>query len=141
MTNSSVSARPLVAVVTPVYNGAAYLEATMRCVQRQTYDRLVHVIIDNCSTDETPDISDRYRTGRVELLTTRNESLVPLKENWTRALRAAPDEAVYLKFLCADDLIRSDCIARFVEVAESDEKVEVVLSHDIFVDMVRRANI
>jgi glycosyltransferase involved in cell wall biosynthesis len=132
---------PLVAVVTPVYNGAAYLEATMRCVQRQTYDRLVHVIVDNCSTDDTPEIIDRYRHQRVQLITTRNESLVPLKENWTRALCGAPAEATYLKFLCADDLIRSDCIARFVEVAESDKKVEVVLSHDIFVDMVRRANL
>ncbi len=141
MKNSSTTARPLVAVVTPVYNGGAYLEATMRCVQRQTYDRLVHVIVDNCSTDDTPEIIDRYRSQRVELLTTRNESLVPLKENWTKALCAAPAEAVYLKFLCADDLMRSDCIARFVEVAESDEKVEVVLSHDIFVDMVRRANL
>jgi glycosyltransferase involved in cell wall biosynthesis len=141
MKNSSASARPLVAVVTPVYNGAAYLEATMRCVQRQTYDRVVHVIVDNCSTDETPEIIDRYRSGRVELLTTRNESLVALKQNWTKALCAAPAEAAYLKFLCADDLIRSDCIARFVEVAEADERVEVVLSHDIFVDMVRRANL
>ena len=141
MKSSSASARPLVAVVTPVYNGDAYLEATLRCVQRQTYDRLVHVIVDNCSTDNTAEIIDRYRSKRIELITTRNDSLVPLKENWTKALCAAPDAASYVKFLCADDLMRSDCIARFVEVAESDEKVEAVLCHDVFVDMVRRANL
>lgn len=135
------TALPLVAVVTPVYNGGAYLEATMRCVQQQTYDRLVHVIVDNCSSDNTPAIIDRFRSRRVELLTTRNDSLLPLQENWTKALCAAPAEASYAKILCADDLMRSDCIARFVEAAESDDKIEVVLCDDIFVDMVHRANL
>ena len=50
-------------------------------------------------------------------------------------------EASYVKVLCADDLMRSDCIERFVELAESDEGVEVVLCDDIFEDKVRRANL
>jgi cellulose synthase/poly-beta-1,6-N-acetylglucosamine synthase-like glycosyltransferase len=138
---SSASARPLVAVVTPVYNGGAYLEATMRCVQQQTYDRLVHVIVDNCSSDNTSEIIDRFRSERIALITTRNESVLPLRENWTKALCAVPPEIPYVKILCADDLMRSDCIARFVEVAESDEKIEVVLCDDIFIDRVHRANL
>jgi len=141
METSSTQARPLVAVVTPVYNGGAYLEATMRCVQSQTYDRIIHVLVDNCSSDDTPDIIDRFRSQRVELLTTRNDSLLPLRENWTRALCAVPAEASYVKILCADDLMRSDCIERFVEAAESDQKIEVVLCDDIFADMVHRANL
>jgi glycosyltransferase involved in cell wall biosynthesis len=141
MKDCSASARPLVAVVTPVYNGGAYLEATMRCVQQQNYDRLIHVIVDNCSSDNTSEIIDRFRSQRVELMTTRNDSLLPLRENWIKALCAVPAETSYVKILCADDLMRSDCIARFVEVAESDEKIEVVLCDDIFIDMVHRANL
>ena len=135
------SARPLVAVVTPVYNGSAYLEATMRCVQQQTYDRIIHVVVDNNSSDSTPEIIDRYRSQRIELLTIRNDRLLPLKENWTKAFCSAPAEATYVKILCADDLMRRDCIERFVEVAESDEKIEVVLSDDVFIDQVHRANL
>src|SRR5689334_14056946 len=135
------SARPLVAVVTPVYNGAAYLEATMRCVQEQTYDRLVHVVLDNGSADETPDIIDRFRSQRIELITARNDSVLPLRQNWTKALCTAPVEAAYVKILCADDLMHRDCIARFVEAAETDDKIEVVLCDDIFIDMVHRANL
>jgi glycosyltransferase involved in cell wall biosynthesis len=141
MKERSASARPLVAVVTPVYNGGAYLEATMRCVQQQTYDKLIHVIVDNCSSDETSAIIDRFRSQRVELVTSRNDSVLPLQENWTKALCAVPAKATYVKILCADDLMRSDCIARFVEVAESDEKIEVVLCDDVFADMVHRANL
>ncbi|NOJ43705.1 glycosyltransferase family 2 protein [Bradyrhizobium australiense] len=141
MKDCSASARPLVAVVTPVYNGGTYLEATMRCVQQQTYDKLIHVIVDNCSSDSTPEIIDRYRSQRVELLTIRNDRLLPLRENWTKAFCAVPAEASYVKILCADDLMRRDCIARFVEIAQSDEKIEVVLCDDVFIDKVHRANL
>lgn len=141
MKNRSASARPLVAVVTPVYNGGAYLEATMRCVQRQTYDELIHVIVDNCSSDDTSEIIDRFRSQRIELITSRNDNLLPLRENWTRALSAVPAGACYVKILCADDLMRSDCIERFVEVAESDSEIEVVLCDDVFADQVHRANL
>jgi glycosyltransferase involved in cell wall biosynthesis len=141
MKDRSTSARPLVAVVTPVYNGGAYLEATMRCVQQQTYDNLIHVIVDNCSTDDTAEIINRFRGQRVELMTTRNNNLVPLRENWTKALCAVPAETSFVKILCADDLMRRDCIARFVTAAESDGEIEVVLCDDIFANKVHRANL
>ncbi len=35
---------PLVAVVTPVYNGEKYLAETMECVQAQDYPELVHIV-------------------------------------------------------------------------------------------------
>ncbi|QKC85288.1 glycosyltransferase family A protein [Mesorhizobium sp. NZP2077] len=137
----AASARPLVAVVTPVYNGGAYLEAAMHSVQQQTYDRLIHVVVDNCSDDNTSGVIDRFRSQRVELITSRNNNVLPVRENWTEALCAVPAETSYVKFLCADDLMRSDCISRFVEVAESDEKIGVVLCDDIFIDKVHRANL
>ncbi len=141
MANCLKASRPLVAVVTPVYNGGDYLDAAMRCVQQQTYDRIVHVLVDNCSSDDTSEIIDHYRSRRVPLLVLNNESVLPQRENWNRAFAAVPVEASYVKVLCADDLMRSDCIERFVELAESDEGIEVVLCDDIFEDKVRRANL
>src|SRR5438445_5973054 len=99
----SASARPLVAVVTPVYNGGAYLEAAMHSVQQQTYDRLIHVVVDNCSADNTSGVIDRFRSQRVELIASRNNNVLPVRENWTEALCAVPAETSYVKFLCADD--------------------------------------
>ena len=137
-----LSTQPLVAVITPVYNGEAYLKATMESVQKQTYSNIVHVVLDNCSTDGTPVIIDQFRNRRVKLIVARNDELVPIWENWNRALRMVPAEATYAKILCGDDLIRSDCISRFVAIAESDQAIEVVLSHDVFYDEnVHRANL
>ena len=81
---------PLVAVVTPVYNGAKYLAATLACVQRQTYPNLVHVVLDNASTDETPAIIRSFEGGRVPILTARNAEALPQLPNWNAALRMTP---------------------------------------------------
>jgi glycosyltransferase involved in cell wall biosynthesis len=133
--------QPLVAIVTPVYNGEAYLEATMQSVQKQTYGNIVHVVLDNCSADGTAAIIEQFGNRRIKLISARNHELVPMYENWNNAMRMVPEEAVYVKILCADDLIRSDCISRFVAVAESDQRIEVVLCQDVFEENVHRASL
>lgn len=49
---------PFVSVIIPVYNGAGRIEKVLSALQRQTYpdDRFEVLVIDNGSTDETPDI-------------------------------------------------------------------------------------
>ena len=63
---------PLVAVVTPVYNGGRYLAETLASVQAQTYPRLIHVVLDNASTDATPELIEQAHGGRVPILARRN---------------------------------------------------------------------
>jgi glycosyltransferase involved in cell wall biosynthesis len=138
---TTATAQPLVAIVTPVYNSEAYLKATMQSVQKQTYSNIVHVVLDNCSTDSTGAIIEQFGNQRIKVISARNDELIPIYENWNNALRMVPAEAAYVKILCADDLIRSDCISRFVAIAESDQRIEVVLSHDVFGENVHRANL
>lgn len=132
---------PLVAVVTPVYNGGKYLRRTMESVQAQTYPNIVHVLCDNDSTDDTARIIDDFRDCTVPLLTSRNDTVLPLAANWNRAFSHVPRDAAYAKLLCADDLIRREAIERSVAAAESDAGIEVVLSQDVFGDQVRRARL
>jgi len=141
MRNDKNRLQPMVVVVTPVYNGDAYLRATMECVQNQTYANIVHVVLDNCSTDRTSQIIEQFRNGHIKVITARNAEVLPMYENWNSALRLVPKEAVYVKILCADDLMRRDCISKFVAIAETDEKIETVFSHDVVYEKVRRANL
>lgn len=122
----SSSEFPLVAIVTPVYNGEVYLAETMMCVQALDYPNLVHVILDNASTDATPDIIARYADGPVPIRTARNPSTIPMAANFNAALKLLPAEATYFRLLCADDLMTTDSVRRQVELAERYPDVAAV---------------
>ena len=51
-----MTSEPLVSVVTPVYNDADYLTECVTSVLNQTYSNWEYAIVDNASTDETPEI-------------------------------------------------------------------------------------
>ena len=49
-----------VSIVTPVYNGAAFIEETLRSVVAQADDQVEYIVVDDGSTDATADIVARY---------------------------------------------------------------------------------
>lgn len=117
---------PLVAIVTPTYNGAAFLDEAMQSVQAQTYPNLVHVVLDNASTDGTDEIIARYKDARVPVMAFRNASLLPQRENWNTAFSHVPDAATYVRLLCDDDTIYPDGIEKMVALAEQDPEIGIV---------------
>lgn len=52
--------KPLITVVTVVFNGEKYLEKTIQSIINQDYDNVEYVIIDGGSTDNTIEIIKRY---------------------------------------------------------------------------------
>src|SRR6476660_7254297 len=51
---------PTVTVVTPAYNQAEFLRDTIESVLSQDYPNIEHIVLDDGSTDETPDILASY---------------------------------------------------------------------------------
>lgn len=52
--------KPLLSIVTIVYNGSEFLERTIKSVLNQTYDNIQYVIVDGASSDDTVSIIQKY---------------------------------------------------------------------------------
>ena len=123
MIETLAPSQPLVAIVTPVRNGDKFIAETMESVQRQTYSKILHVVLDNASTDATPDIISNFNGQHIPLAVARNDAPLAMTDNWNRAVGMVPREASYFIVLCADDVLRADAIAKLVEVAETDSAI------------------
>ncbi len=131
-----MSAQPLVSVVTPVYNGEAYLEACIESVLRQTYSNWEYVILDNASTDRTHEIAAGFaeRDPRIRLL--RNPETLPLIDNLNRSMRQLAPDSVWCKVVHADDMLFPDCLRAMVEIGERHPGVGLVGAYSQWGDRV-----
>lgn len=121
--------QPLVSVVTPVYNGAAYVTECIESVLEQTYENWEYVIVDNCSTDGTLDIACNYEARDPRIRVVSPGVFVDLVASGNRSLREISPESKYTKVLHADDWLFPECLARMVELAERNPTVGVVSAY------------
>jgi glycosyltransferase involved in cell wall biosynthesis len=107
---------PLVTVLTTVYNRAPYLAACIESVLAQTMDDLELIIVDDCSTDGSYAVAERYLSDpRVRLY--RNDTNLGDYPNRNRAASLA--RGTYLKYVDGDDLIYPHCLELMVEGMET----------------------
>jgi glycosyltransferase involved in cell wall biosynthesis len=110
---------PLVSVVTPVYNGAAYLAECIESVLAQTYEHWEYVICENCSTDGSGEVADRYAAIDPRIRVVRSAEHLPQMANWNRAMRLISPDSVYTKVVHADDRLEPSCLERMVAAGEA----------------------
>jgi glycosyltransferase involved in cell wall biosynthesis len=121
-----VTAQPLVSVVTPVYNGERYLAECIESVLAQTYERWEYTIVDNCSTDRTREIAERYAEKDSRIRVHANATFVDVLRNHNIAFRQVSPVAAYCKVVQADDWLFPECIERMVAVGEAHPTVGIV---------------
>jgi glycosyltransferase involved in cell wall biosynthesis len=119
----------LVSVVTPVHNGATYLTECIESVLRQTYANFDYTVIDNASTDATPEIAARFARSDSRVRHLRFDEFVGINENHNRAFRAVHPESEFCKVVQADDWLYPECLERMVEVGESAETIGLVSAY------------
>lgn len=58
---------PGISILMPVYNTASYLREAIDSILAQTFEDFELIILDDCSTDESPTILDTYKDERIVL--------------------------------------------------------------------------
>jgi glycosyltransferase involved in cell wall biosynthesis len=118
-----------VTIVTPVHNGAAYLEQSIRSALLQTHTNWSHVIMDNASTDATPDIATRYAADDSRVRYVRSDDFVGVIENHNRAFALADSTTGWCKPLHADDVLFPNCLEEMLKAASLSRSIALVSAY------------
>ena len=121
--------RPHVTIVTPVYNGGAYIAECIESVIAQHYANWQYIIVNNCSSDNTLALATRYaeKDDRIRIVT--NTTFVGVIENHNIAFQQLAPESRYCKLVSADDWIYPECLDQLVDVAEKHPSAGIVGSY------------
>lgn len=121
---------PKVSVLMPVYNGERYLAQAVESILNQTFTDFEFVILDDCSTDSTPAILDRYTDSRIVRL--RNDTNLGITRSLNRLLDSARGE--YLARMDADDIAYPDRLAKQVAQMDADPQLGLLGTRYVIVD-------
>lgn len=104
--------QPLVSIVTPAYNCAAFISSTIKSVQQQTYLNWELLVIDDCSIDETAEVVREFsrKDQRIQLLQLTKNSGAAAARN--EGITAATGR--FLSFLDSDDLWHREKLSKQV---------------------------
>lgn len=127
---------PLVSIVTPVYNGERYLEACIQSVRNQTYQNWEYIILNNCSTDSSPEIAAKHADADPRIRVVDTTELLPLIRNHNYALRQISPQSQYCKMVHADDMLFAGCLERLVKAALTHPTAGIVGSYCLWGDKV-----
>ncbi len=118
---------PRVSVVMAAYNAAPYLEETIESILAQTYSDFELIIVDDGSTDETPQILGRYTDSRIVRL--RNKANMGVARARNRGNAAAWGE--YIAIQDADDLSTPDRLQKQVAFLDVHPEIGLVGSQGL----------
>ncbi len=101
---------PLVSIVIPCYNQAKFLDQAIRSALGQTHRDLEVVVINDGSTDNTPEVAGRFLSDpRLRLMNQRNAGLPAARNSGIRESRGE-----FINFLDSDDWLAEDMIETLV---------------------------
>ncbi len=116
----------LVSVVLPVFNGAAMVAEAIDSVLSQTYEPLELIVVDDGSTDATPQIVDSWaaRDRRVRVIRQENQQLPQALSNGFRQARGE-----FLTWTSDDNRLKAGFLEKMVACLRRDPGCDMVYAN------------
>lgn len=132
---------PLVSIVTPSFNQAPYLEATIKSVLSQDYPRIEYLIVDGGSTDGSVEIIKKYSRAQAAVLGGDEEKVV---DWWVSEKDKGQTDAInkgfarasgeILAWINSDDTYNPSAISSAVNYLREHPEVGMVYSDCNYID-------
>ena len=120
---------PLVSIITPSFNQARYLEATINSVLGQDYPSIEYIIVDGGSTDESADIIKKHE-GRIAWWVSEQD------KGQTDAINKGFNRATgdILAWINSDDTYNPGAVSAAVKYLLENPEVAMVYADCNFID-------
>ncbi len=123
---------PFVSVIMPAYNAAAFVEAAINSVLKQTYTDFELIVINDCSTDNTADIVSRIAATdeRIRIFDNKKNSGV----SFTRNFGISKAVGEWVAFLDSDDMWREDKIQKQIDILAAHPDAVIAYTASSFIN-------
>lgn len=108
----------------PVYNAERFLTDAVESILRQTYEDFELIIVDDGSTDGTPDILSDFAKKDSRVRVIRNESNLGIVQSLNKGLLIC--QGKYVLRMDGDDISTPDRLSKQIPVMESEPEISVL---------------
>jgi hypothetical protein len=108
-----------VSVIVPIYNIEAYLEKCIKSLLKQTLKDIEIILVNDCSTDNSQSIIDKYVKKDKRVKAYINEKNSGLSFTRNHGMKYAKGE--YLSFIDGDDYIEPDMLEKMYDKAKEED--------------------
>ena len=112
--------KPLVTIITIVFNGQETLSKAIESVSNQTYPNVEYIIIDGGSTDGTLNIIKKYGDVITKWISEKDRGI---SDAFNKGLKLAKGEIIGI--LNADDWYERNAIISVVEAFENNKNIGI----------------
>jgi glycosyltransferase involved in cell wall biosynthesis len=124
---------PIVSVIVPNYNHAPYLQKRIDSVLGQTYNDIELILLDDCSTDNSRDILEFYRSNpKVATIVYNEVNSGTTFAQWKRGLKLARGKYIWIAE--SDDCADQDFLSTLVPLLEENPKAVMAFSGSHIID-------
>ena len=132
MNARSLNVQPLCSVVMPTYNDSRHLAAAIESILDQTFRDFEFIIIDDCSTDKTPEILEQYRCQDTRIRIVRNAENLGVARSLNKAI--ALTQSPFIARMDGDDLSLPTRLEKQIAYMQAHPEVGVLGTQNIFID-------
>ena len=116
--------QPLVSIIMPAYNSAKTIGGVVDHILGQRYANIELVVVDDGSSDKTPQILKQYHDKRLKILTQTNAGAAAARNT---GLAATTGD--YIMFIDSDDKFSDDFIPKMVDTIMSHNVDIAICGH------------